>query len=108
MSFEYETDRARFLGRGRTWRDPAMRCRRDRWIRAGSCVRYETALLLEPRQQTQITLMTAAAESREELMRLVAKYRDPDSLQPRIRTGLVARATRIPVSRHSERCGVAL
>ncbi len=22
--FEYETDRARFLGRGRTWRDPVM------------------------------------------------------------------------------------
>ena len=41
-------------------------------------------------------------------MRLIAKYRDPDSLQPNLRTGLVACAARIPVSRHSERCGVPL
>ena len=33
---------------------------------------------LEPRQQRQITFITAAAESRDELMRLIAKYRDLD------------------------------
>jgi cyclic beta-1,2-glucan synthetase len=33
---------------------------------------------LEPRQQAQITVITVAAGSREELMRLIAKYRDAD------------------------------
>src|SRR6185295_1583446 len=33
---------------------------------------------LEPRGQRQITFVTAAAESRDDLMRLIAKYRDAD------------------------------
>ena len=33
---------------------------------------------LEPRQQAQITLVTVAAASREDLMRLIVKYRDSE------------------------------
>ncbi len=42
------------------------------------CSRCRRRFSLEPRQQKQITLITVAAESREELMRLIAKYRDSD------------------------------
>ena len=76
--FEYETDRARFLGRGRTWRDPVMSLNQTDGYVLDPVFVMKQRVSLEPRQQAQITLVTVAAGSREELMRLIVKYRDSD------------------------------
>jgi len=76
--FEYETDRARFLGRGRTWRDPTMAVNQTVGYVLDPVFVMRQRVSLEPRQQAQITLVTVAAASREDLMRLIVKYRDPD------------------------------
>ena len=77
-SFEYETDRARCLGRGRTWRDPSMSLNQTDGYVLDPVFVMRQRVSLEPRQQAQITLVTVAAGSREELMRLIVKYRDSD------------------------------
>ncbi len=77
-SFEYETDRARCLGRGRTWRDPIMALNQTDGYVLDPVFVIRQRVSLEPRQRAQITLVTVAAGSREELMRLIVKYRDPD------------------------------
>ncbi|MEO8372082.1 MAG: glycosyl hydrolase family 65 protein, partial [Candidatus Solibacter sp.] len=77
-AFEYETNRARVLGRGRTWRDPALSLDQTAGYVLDPAFVLRQRVLLEPRQQTQITLVTVAAASREDLMRLIAKYRDAD------------------------------
>ena len=77
--FEYETDRARFLGRGRTWQNPAMSVEQTDGYVLDPVFVIRRRFSLEPRQQKQITLVTVAASSREDLMSLIAKYRDPDS-----------------------------
>jgi cellobiose phosphorylase len=77
-SFEYETDRARFLGRGHTWRDPIMSLNQTDGYVLDPVFGMRQRLSLEPRQQAQITLVTVAAGSREDLMRLIVKYRDAD------------------------------
>ena len=76
--FEYETDRARFLGRGRSWQNPVMSMEKTDGYVLDPVFAIKRRFSLEPRQQRQITFITAAAESRDELMRLIAKYRDPD------------------------------
>ena len=77
-SFEYETDRARVLGRGRTWRDPVMSLNQTAGYELDPVFVLRQRVSLEPRQQAQITLVTVAAGSLEELMRLIVKYRDSD------------------------------
>jgi cyclic beta-1,2-glucan synthetase len=77
-SFEYETDRARVLGRGRTWSNPDMTLNRTDGYVLDPVFVIRQRVSLEPREQAQITLVTVAAASREELMRLIVKYSDPD------------------------------
>jgi cyclic beta-1,2-glucan synthetase len=75
-SFEYETNRAVFLGRGRTWRNPAMAAQRTAGYVLDPVFAFARRFSLEPRRQRQFAFITAAAESREELLRLITKYRD--------------------------------
>jgi len=77
-TFEYETDRAKFLGRGRTWLNPAMNLSQTDGFVLDPVFAIRQKLQVQPRQQVQISLLTIAASSREELMRLVLKYRDLD------------------------------
>lgn len=76
--FEYETDRARFLGRCRSWDNPAFSLEQTDGCVLDPVFAIQRRFLLEPRQQQQITFVTVAASSREDMMRLVAKYRDSD------------------------------
>ncbi len=76
--FEYETDRAKFLGRGRTWLNPAMNFSQTAGFVLDPVFAIRQRVELEPRQQVQLSLLTIAASSREELMRLIVKYRDAD------------------------------
>ncbi len=73
---EYGTDRTRFLGRGRTWRNPIMSLNQTDGYVLDPMFAMRQHVSLEPRQQAQITLVTVAAGSREDLMRLIVKYRD--------------------------------
>lgn len=75
-SFNYETDRAVFLGRGRSWQNPVMAFTKTDGYVLDPVFAMTRQFSLEPRQQRQIAFITAAAESRDELMRLIAKYRD--------------------------------
>ena len=77
-SFEYETDRARALGRGRSWRDPVLAMDGNAGYVLDPVFVMSRRVALAPRQQAQVTLVTAAAASREELLRLVHKYRDSE------------------------------
>jgi cyclic beta-1,2-glucan synthetase len=75
--FEYETDRARFLGRGRSSQNPAMAVEQSDGYVLDPVFVIRRRFSLEPRQQKQITLITVAASSREDLVNLITKYRDP-------------------------------
>src|SRR5262249_8136676 len=76
--FEYETDRSIFLGRSRTWQNPAMSMEQTDGYVLDPIFAIKRRFLLEPRQQKQITFIAVAAESRDNLMHLIEKYRDPD------------------------------
>jgi cyclic beta-1,2-glucan glucanotransferase len=76
--FDYETDRAVFLGRGRSWQNPVMALAETDGYVLDPVFAIKRRFSLEPREQRQISFITAAAESRDELMRLIAKYREPD------------------------------
>ncbi len=75
---EYETDRSIALGRGRTWRDPRLSLNQTTGFVLDPVFVMRQRVTLAPRQQLQISLVTIAAASREELMRLILKYRDAD------------------------------
>jgi cyclic beta-1,2-glucan synthetase len=76
--FAYETDRARVLGRGQTWRNPAMSTEQTQGYVLDPVFTIRRRYSIEPREQRQVTFVTIAAGSRDELLRLIAKYRDPD------------------------------
>jgi cyclic beta-1,2-glucan synthetase len=82
---EFETDRARFLGRGRTPADPAA-------LDEGALLSGTTGPVLDPvlslRRRVRlapgasatVTFSTALAESRDEALALVDHHRDPQAL----------------------------
>jgi len=83
---QYETDRARFLGRGRTTRDPAALAGGQPHLSgtAGATLDPVFALSqlleLEPYGSVHLVFFTAAADSRSELLDLVRRYRTPGSI----------------------------
>jgi len=78
----YETDRARFIGRGRTVVTPAAMDADLRRLSnsAGSVldpiVAIRCRITLEPGQTATIDLVTGIADSREHCIHLISKYRD--------------------------------
>ncbi len=82
---QYETDRARFLGRGRTPADPAA-------LAPGAALSNTTGpvldpifslrrrLVLAPGASAVITFCTAVATSREQALQLADHYRDPQAV----------------------------
>ncbi|MBE0504493.1 MAG: glycosyl transferase [Desulfuromonadales bacterium] len=81
--WQFETDRRRFIGRGRTLANPmgAMQ-------RLGNsqgfvldpilCLRH--SFVLEPGQRFQFSLVLAAGDSREQVVQLMDKYCDPHAI----------------------------
>jgi cyclic beta-1,2-glucan synthetase len=82
---QYETDRARFLGRGRTPADPAA-------MELGAALSNTTGpvldpifslrrrVVLAPGASATITFCTAVATSREQALQLADHYRDPQAV----------------------------
>jgi cellobiose phosphorylase len=77
-AFEYETDRAILLGRARTWKNPVLQTEQTDGYVLDPVFAIKRRLRLESRQQQRVTLVTVAAESRGDVLRLIAKYRNPD------------------------------
>ncbi|MEO7067783.1 MAG: glucoamylase family protein [Rhodanobacter sp.] len=78
----YETDRARFIGRGRSTAYPLMLDPEQ--IQLGNSqgsvldpiVAIRCRLTLEPEQSATVDVVTGLAQSRDACMRLIGKYRD--------------------------------
>jgi len=79
---QYETDRARFLGRGHTTADPiAIMEGRPLSNTVGAVVdpifSLRQRVRLSPRETTRVTFATGVSHSREEALRLLDKYHNP-------------------------------
>ena len=76
----YETDRLRFIGRGRTLQAPRAMNEATLSGSAGSVldpiVSIRHGLTLEPRQAATIDMVSGAAETREACLALIRKYED--------------------------------
>ncbi|WP_426661989.1 GH36-type glycosyl hydrolase domain-containing protein [Rhodanobacter aciditrophus] len=79
-AISYETDRARFLGRGR---EPARPLAMEQEALSGSAgavldpvVAIRVRIALEPEQSATLDVVTGLADSREACLRLIGKYRD--------------------------------
>ena len=79
---EFATDRSRFLGRGNTVSNPDA-LRRNLSSSVGAVLDPIFSLrcraTLDPRERIEITFVTLAAASREDLLKLIAKYQRPES-----------------------------
>ncbi len=77
---QYETDRARFLGRGRTLAEPAALDGRPLSDSTGTmldcCFSLRRSVVLPPRGSARLVFTTLAARSREDAERLAGKYSD--------------------------------
>lgn len=80
---QFETDRARFLGRSATTESPAA-LRSDLSGAVGAVLdpifSLRCRLTIEPRDRTEITFLTLAASSREALLALIQKHRRPEAV----------------------------
>jgi cellobiose phosphorylase len=81
-AISYETDRARFIGRGRSTADPQALDREQAQLSdsAGSVldpiVAIRCRITLDPEQSATVDLVTGMAASREDCLQLIGKYRD--------------------------------
>ena len=83
---EYETDRMRFLGRGRTLDQPAAMAPGARLSRTAGAVldpilSLRRVVTIPPKQSAQVVFSLAVADSREEAQRLAERYDHPDASQ---------------------------
>ena len=78
--WQFETDRGRFIGRGRTLANP-MGAVQDLGNSSGfvldPILSLRRTLLLGPGQRAQFSMVIAAGESREKVLLLMDKYSDP-------------------------------
>nr|AUN36818.1 cyclic beta-1,2-glucan synthase [uncultured bacterium] len=82
----YETDRAQFIGRGRTTRDPvALDSAGELSSTTGAVLdpifALRTRVHLEPRQSASVAFTTLVATSRERAFELAGRYHDPHAAQ---------------------------
>ncbi len=82
--FQFETDRARFIGRGRTLAKPlgaVQQLGNNQGFVLDPMLGIRKSLTLEPGQIVQFSLILAAADSREQALLLMEKYRDPHATE---------------------------
>jgi cyclic beta-1,2-glucan synthetase len=81
VAVSYETDRARFIGRGNSTRDPDA-LRQDKPLSGSDgavldpIVAIRHRIVIEPEQTAIVDLVTGVADTREAALGLIAKYRD--------------------------------
>src|SRR5579871_5063724 len=80
---QFETDRAAFLGRGRTTGTPGV-LKHDLTVSVGTVpdpiFSLRAKLELQPRDRIELDFVTIAGPSREAVLAMVAKYQKPESV----------------------------
>jgi cyclic beta-1,2-glucan synthetase len=82
-SLRFETDRRRFIGRGRTLSDPqgvAQEPSNTQGVVLDPILSLRRSLTLGPGERLQLSLVLAAGESREQILRLMDTYGDPPAI----------------------------
>ncbi|HET6420668.1 MAG TPA: glucoamylase family protein [Geobacteraceae bacterium] len=83
-AFEFETDRGRFIGRGRTLVDPMGALQslgNSQGFVLDPILSLRHSLTLEPGRQVRISLVLAAGETREQVLRLMDKFSEPHVIE---------------------------
>ena len=82
-AFQFETDRRTFIGRGRTLKNP-MGVFRELGNNQGyvldPILSLRRSLTLGPGQRTRVSLILAAGETRQQVLKLMDKYSDPHAI----------------------------
>ncbi len=82
--WQFETDRARFIGRGRTLANPmgaGQPLGNSQGFVLEPSLSLRRSLTLEPGQRARVSLVLAAGASREQVLLLMDKYRDPHATE---------------------------
>ncbi len=77
---QFETDRRRFIGRGRTPANPmglSQAAGNSQGCVLDPILSLRESVVLEPGQRLQLSMVIAAGESREKVLSLAGKYSDP-------------------------------
>lgn len=83
-NFQFETDRARFIGRGRTLANPMGAVQNpgnSQGFVLDPIFSVRRSITLEPGQHTKISLVLAAGGSREQVLFLMNKYSDQHAIE---------------------------
>jgi len=82
-AFEFETDRGRFIGRGRTLANPMgglQALGNSQGFVLDPILSLRQSITLEPGRQARISLVLAVGETREQVLRLMDKYSEPHAI----------------------------
>jgi len=82
-SLRFETDRRRFLGRGRTLANPIGAVQEpggSQGFVLDPILSLRKTVTLSPGQRVQVSLVLAADETRQQALRLMSKYADPHAI----------------------------
>lgn len=84
QGWRFETDRARFIGRGRTLAQPMgaiQELGNTQGFVLDPILSSRRVVTLEPGQRARVSLVLAAGANREQVVMLIAKYSDPHAAQ---------------------------
>ncbi len=109
--FTFETDRLRFVGRGRTLRNPSglvdqLENTEGYVLDPVFCLRSQVTL--GPRQQVRAALVTIAAASEDEAIALIRKYSEMPSRESNPGVGVGTHPTSIPLPRRGDGPGATV
>jgi cyclic beta-1,2-glucan synthetase len=79
----FETDRARFIGRGRTLAGPMGAIQepgKSQGLAMDPILSLRQSISMGPGQRVQVSMVLAAATTREEVLSLMSKYGDPPAI----------------------------
>jgi cyclic beta-1,2-glucan synthetase len=82
-ALQFETDRRRFIGRGRTLANPMgvlQKLGNSQGFVLDPILSLRQSLTLGPGQRVQVSLVLAAGETRQQVLRLMGKYSDPHAI----------------------------
>jgi cyclic beta-1,2-glucan synthetase len=82
--WQFETDRGRFIGRGRTLANPmgaVQKLGNSQGFVLDPSLSLRRSFTLEPGQRAQLSLLLTAGDSRDQVLLLMDKYRDPHATE---------------------------
>jgi len=83
-NWQFETDRGRFIGRGRTLANPmgaAQALGNSQGYVLDPMLALRRNVVLKPGQRAQLSMVLAAGETREQVLLLIDKYSDPHATE---------------------------